>query len=108
MVSTKKVIPIKPITSHDLKYYLRVLIVPGVRDIFMRDALPSSPFATERRILNLNVKEGTGTHWTCRYKENDICYYSDSSGLTCPNEFRKYINECNIFGPAIKYKEWVM
>ena len=103
--SAKKIIPIKPLTQHDLKHYLRVLKVPAVRDIFMRDTLPSSPFTTERGILNLDVQEGTGTHWTCWYKENDTCYYFDSYGLTCPNEFKTYMNNCNIFWSAYKIQK---
>jgi hypothetical protein len=103
--SAKKIIPIKPLTQHDLKHYLRVLGVPRVRDIFMRDTLPRSPFKTERGILNLDVEKGTGTHWTCWYKENDTCYYFDSYGLTCPNEFKTYMNKCNIFWSAYKIQK---
>jgi hypothetical protein len=60
--STKKIISIEALTQHDLKHYLKVLKVPWVRDIFMRDTLPKSPFKTESGILNLDVEEGTGTH----------------------------------------------
>jgi 23S rRNA C2498 (ribose-2'-O)-methylase RlmM len=60
--STKKIIPSKAITQHNLKYYLKVLKIPRVRDIFMNDAPPRSPLKMERGILNLDVKEVAGTH----------------------------------------------
>jgi hypothetical protein len=34
--SNKKILPVKPLAQHDLKYDLRILKVSGVIDIFMK------------------------------------------------------------------------
>ena len=57
----------------------------------MRDALPSKSNDIECGILNLDKSSGPGTHWTCWYKKNKLCYYFDSFGITPPKELDKYI-----------------
>jgi hypothetical protein len=62
------------------------------RGIFMRDDLPPKrSWRAECGILNLDVLEGKGTHWTCWCKKGDVCFYFDSFGLTPPREFYQYI-----------------
>ena len=58
----------------------------------MRNGLPKRSLKTECGILNLDVENGSGTHWTCWYKlDSTHCYYFDSYGLTSPSEFDDYI-----------------
>ena len=53
----------------------------------MRNGLPKRSLKTECGILNLDVENGSGTHWTCWYKlDSTHCYYFDSYGLTSPSE----------------------
>ena len=45
----------------------------------MRNGLPKRSLKTECGILNLDVENGSGTHWTCWYKlDSTHCYYFDS------------------------------
>ena len=61
----------------------------------MRDGLPKRARATECGILNLDILSGQGTHWTCWFKHERVCYYFDSFGLPPPLEFYRYIRcEC--------------
>ena len=49
----------------------------------MRNGLPKRSLKTECGIFNLDVENGSGTHWTCWYKlDSTHCYYFDSYGLT--------------------------
>ena len=58
----------------------------------MRDTLPAKSMKKECGILNLDIKKGNGTHWTCWYKSDSThCYYFDSYGLAPPVEFDRYI-----------------
>ena len=70
--------------------------IPHFKGIFMRDALPDKTEYLESGIMNLDVSSGSGTHWTCWFKNKRICYYFDSFGLSPPVEFNNYMN-CDIY-----------
>ena len=88
-------IPNRALNQYDLDLYVKKLKIPHFRGIFMRDDLPKKSLKTECGILNLDSVEGPGTHWTCWFKIEDICYYFDSFGLNCPEEFDEYV-KCDI------------
>ena len=62
----------------------------------MRHKLPKNPLEIKCGILNLDSIDGPGTHWTCWFKKNNICYYFDSFGFVSPKEFDTYI-KCDIY-----------
>jgi hypothetical protein len=63
----------------------------------MRNALPVRPWRNECAILNLDDKDGAGTHWVSYIKKGKRALYFDSFGdLSPPMELRKYLRGCNI------------
>lgn len=67
----------------------------------MRNNLPNKIRKNEKGIINLDNKEGPGTHWTAYKKQMDHVIYFDSYGnLRPPLEAINYFNSnntCNIF-----------
>lgn len=64
----------------------------------MRNNLPNKCRKNECGVINLDNKNGDGTHWVCYHKKNKECYYFDSFGnLPPPQEFVHYIgSNCKI------------
>ena len=62
----------------------------------MRDSLPLKTKINECGILNLDLKENSGTHWVCYSKNKNICFYFDSFGVQPPLEFESYMKNCDI------------
>lgn len=66
----------------------------------MRNQLPKRCRIRECGVINLDNKEGPGTHWVSYYKtNNNECYYFDSFGDLQPfKEFIDYVGgKCKIF-----------
>jgi hypothetical protein len=65
--------------------------------VFSRDKLPVRPKRSESAIVNLDTKNGTGTHWVA-YKKigNQVEYYDSFGNLPPPLEIQKYFHGCNI------------
>lgn len=74
----------------------------------MRNALPSSkPLVNESAILNLDDKNGTGTHWTCYFKKGETVWYFDSFGnLRPPKELFDYLNVSKIYYNYERYQDF--
>lgn len=66
----------------------------------MRNDLPAKPWHKEKIIVNLDSKEGSGTHWVALNKiNNNEAFYFDSFGdLPPPKEIINYLH-----GATIKY-----
>ena len=67
----------------------------------MRNDLPKSgPLKNESAIVNLDDKDGPGTHWVAYKKMNNQVIYFDSFGnLQPPRDLIKYLG----VGSTIKY-----
>ena len=63
-------IPFRPLSQYDLISFVKKLKIPDFRGIYMRDTLPDIPLNIECGILNLDLNDGNGTHWTSWYKSN--------------------------------------
>jgi hypothetical protein len=89
-------IPIKPLNQYDIMKYVKKLKIPNFIGIYMRDTLPkNSSNENECGIMNLDSIKNSGTHWTCWFKNNNLCYYFDSFGVKPPLEFEAYM-QCDI------------
>lgn len=90
-------IPVRALSQYDLMKYINKLEIKNFKEIYMRDTLPkNSSKGKECGIMNLDSIAGSGTHWTCWFKnDNNLCYYFDSFGVNPPLEFEKYI-KCDI------------
>lgn len=64
----------------------------------MRNTLPKYCRKIESGVINLDDKNGPGTHWVSYYKNGKTCLYFDSYGDLQPfSEFIKYVgNDCKI------------
>lgn len=62
----------------------------------MRDTLPRTPKRYESAIVNLDSRDGAGTHWVCYKKRGDYVYYFDSFG-----DLRPPLELVHYFGPQI-------
>lgn len=59
----------------------------------MRDDLPKSPYKNECAVVNLDSRDGPGTHWVCYCKRGPVVHYFDSFGnLKPPLELMRYFN----------------
>lgn len=67
----------------------------------MRNDLPKQCNKHECGVINLDDKDGPGTHWVGYYKKDNNCYYFDSYGDLQPfKEFIDYVggaDKCKIF-----------
>lgn len=86
----------RALSQYDLMELIQIYRIVSLRGIFMRNDLPRQPWRTECGILNLDVLKGRGTHWTCWYMSDGVCFYFDSFGLCPPVEFYDYI-QCDCY-----------
>lgn len=86
-------LPHHPLTNIELEKYAKLLNIAKFRGVFMRNDLPKKIWKTECGIINLDDKNGFGTHWTA-YKKNksQIVYFDSYGNLRPPNEVIRYFN----------------
>lgn len=84
-------LPPRPLTDIDLKSFGKE--IPFFRGVFMRNNLPSTgPLVNESAIVNLDDRNGRGTHWVAYKKRGPSVKYFDSFGdLPPPRELVKYL-----------------
>lgn len=82
--------------------------IPHFRGVFMRNDLPKSgPRKNESAIINLDDKDGPGTHWVAYKKRTDDVTYFDSFGdLQPPQDLIKYLNVGSIKYNYVKYQDY--
>lgn len=84
-------LPNRALTNIDLKKYAKILKIPYFRGVYMRNNLPKEIRSLEAGIVNLDDKNGPGTHWTAYVKKNKNVNYFDSYGnLKPPLELVRY------------------
>lgn len=60
----------------------------------MRNSLPQRPFTRECAILNLDRKEGRGTHWVAYKKRgNNVSFFNSFGSLPPPKELVEYLGK---------------
>lgn len=74
----------------------------------MRNQLPKKPRQYECGIINLDDKDGYGTHWSAYCKSQISTYYFDSFGnLQPPMELIKYLGSgSQVFYNHRKYQSY--
>lgn len=88
----------RALTDTDLLCYAKKLEIPNFRGVFMRNDLPKTgPLFKEAVIINLDDKNGRGTHWTC-YRKNgkSVRYFNSFGNLKPPAELIQYMNNNEI------------
>ena len=81
----------KPLSNVETQDAMRKLGVSGFRGVFVRDNLPSKPRRNECGILNLDDRDGNGTHWVAWHKKNGE---NTTSIVTESNRHGRWYNIC--------------
>ena len=85
-------IPDRAISNVKIENYVKILKIRNFRGCFMRDELKNLKSDNiECGVLNLNLSNEPGSHWTCWFKVNNNKYYFNSFGLPPPNELIHYL-----------------
>ena len=85
-------IPDKALSNVEIEKYARMLKIGNFRGCYMRDQLKDLKYwESECGILNLNLSNEAGSHWTCWFKKNADKYYFNSFGLPPPKELIDYL-----------------
>lgn len=73
----------------------------------MRNTLPSAVKHTECAIINLDGKEGSGTHWVA-YKKcgNNVTYFDSFGNLRPPKDLLNYLNVNEVRYNYKKYQDF--
>lgn len=97
----------RPLSDIDINKFAN-LYLHHFRGVFMRNDLPTKYKSVECGVINLDDKDGNGTHWCAYYKINNKCYYFDSFGnLKPPHEFINYLgSKCLIFYNYGRYQDY--
>jgi len=82
---------IKPLSNIDIISKCKELRVENFKGVFMRDELKGNVVnGDECLIMNIDESSNDGTHWTCLFIKNKVCYYFDSYGFPPPIEADQY------------------
>ena len=86
-------LPRRSLTDLDLIKYAKILKIPYFRGVFMRNALPiSGPHNRESVIVNLDDKDGPGSHWVAyRKRGDDVVYFDNFGDLQPPIDLMLYL-----------------
>ena len=85
-------IPGTTLSNTDFQKYVKILKINNFRGCYMRDELKNLRCNTvECGVLNLNLSNESGSHWTCWFKINRDKYYFNSFGLPPPKELVDYL-----------------
>ena len=90
-MSKKLVLSKTALYETDVIEYVKNCRIPNFRLVAMRDALPKRPNVIETGILNLDDTRGSGTHWCCWFKQDQLRIYFDSYALKPPQELINYL-----------------
>ena len=85
---------IKPLSNFDLMDWINKLGISYFRGIYSRNGLPNK-IGKECGIINLDDKQGPGTHWVCYRNIGNVVEYFDPFGLIMPNEALNYFHTAN-------------
>ena len=66
------------------------LKIKNFRGVYMRDELKGKSTKNECLILNHDISENDGTHWTALFIKNGVSFYFDSFGFDPPLEVQSY------------------
>lgn len=74
----------------------------------MRDDLPNSgPRKRESAIINLDSKNGAGTHWVAYKKNgNDVTYFDSFGDLQPPRDLMEYLGVGSVKYNNKRYQEY--
>ena|SRR5271155_1233969 len=85
-------IPENALSNVEIEKYAKLLKINNFRGCYMRNELAILKYNNvECGVLNLNLSNEPGSHWTCWFKVNNKKYYFNSFGLPPPKELVDYL-----------------
>src|SRR6266536_1041157 len=91
-------IPDSSLSNIDIEKYAKILKIKHFRGCYMRNELFNLKCNNmECGVLNLNVSDESGSHWTCWFKTNEKKYYFNSFGLPPPKELVDYLRSTILY-----------
>lgn len=86
-------LPRRALTDVDLLKYAKLLKIPHFRGVFMRNGLPhGGPRKFESAIVNLDDRDGPGTHWVAyRKTDGNVVYFDSFGNLRPPIDLTRYL-----------------
>src|SRR5271155_1525977 len=91
-------IPESALSNIEIEKYIRLLKIKHFKGCYMRDQLRNlKSKKIECGVLNLNLSDEPGSHWTCWFKMSDKNYYFNSFGLPPPKELVDYLKSPIIY-----------
>lgn len=101
-------LPHRALTNIDLIKYAKAFKIPYFRGVFMRNDLPTNgPRKNESAIINLDDRDGAGTHWVAYKKRlNDVIYFDSFGDLKPPQELINYLGVGSIKYNYKKYQNY--
>lgn len=80
------------LSEDEIENIIEELKIKNFNGIYSRDEITEDDIEKGFYIINLDDKEGTGTHWTCFYYNSPLPnIYFDSFGFPAPVEIEKLI-----------------
>lgn len=85
-----------------------MLKIKNFRGVFMRNALPHDrPHYQESAVVNLDDKNGPGTHWVAYKKKGSAVVYFDSFGdLQPPIDLLDYLKVDRVKYNYVRYQDF--
>lgn len=90
-IKKNKFLPRTPLTNIDIEKYAGG--INDYRGVFSRDNLPKKVELRGSYIVNLDSKDGSGTHWVACHVNRNEKYYFDSFGLPPPKEIISFLGQ---------------
>ena len=85
-------IPETALSNTDIDKYAKMLKISNFKGCYMRDELTNLKCCNVGYgVLNLNLSNESGSHWTCWFKINSDKYYFNSFGLPPSKELVDYL-----------------
>jgi hypothetical protein len=85
-------IPENALSNVEIEKYAKLLKIKNFRGCYMRNELAILKYNNvECGVLNLNLSNEPGSHWTSWFKVNNKKYYFNSFGLPPPRELVDYL-----------------
>lgn len=83
----------EPLSNFQILTKCKELEVKHFKGVFMRDELNNKCGKNECLVLNIDSSFNDGTHWTCLFIRDNVCYYFDSYGFPPPKEVERYCSQ---------------
>lgn len=101
-------LPRRALTDWDLLKYAKIFKVPHFRGVFMRNEMPENgPRKNESAIINLDDKDGPGTHWVAyKKRDNNIDYFDSFGNLQPPSDLIKYLGVGSVKYNHERYQDY--